>query len=212
MGKKCCVPLCTSGYETCRKRRTQFAFPRDEDLRNKWLSAIRRKDFSLSPNTTICDLHFEDRYKRYTSKGQLKLDFDQQPIPTIFDYAPSVTSSITPPRKKPKIRGVLPDELDDFNRMDRLSDFAELSINDAPPGWFTVSKSEALWFYVLQEDLPETIAAVIVHSNLSVSLYVDNAPISYPSWFRSLQSCKLTRRSQLNALCVYCKNMYDNLY
>ena len=81
MGKKCCVPKCTSGYATSSERRTQFTFPRDEELRNKWIAAIRRKDFVLSSNTTICEKHFEDKFKRRTSTGQLKLDFSLKPIP-----------------------------------------------------------------------------------------------------------------------------------
>lgn len=211
MGKKCCVPNCTSGYATSSDRRTQFAFPRDEDLRKKWIAAIRRKDFVLSPNTTICDKHFEDQFKRRTLTGQLKLDFSLKPIPSIFDFAPSVISTITPPRKKPKLRSVLADELSDFNEMDILDDFSLLSLSDAPQGWNILTKSDAVWFYLLKQDEPLTIASVVVHSNLSVTLFVDNAQVCYPSWFRSLPNCKLTRKSQLGALCVYCKNLYDTM-
>ena len=56
MGKKCCVPNCTSGYATSNDKRTQFSFPREEDLKTKWIAAIRRKDFVVSSKTTIEDI------------------------------------------------------------------------------------------------------------------------------------------------------------
>ena len=47
---KCCVPNCKGNYATGPKVST-FAFPKDENLRGKWIQAIKRIDF-IPTNTS----------------------------------------------------------------------------------------------------------------------------------------------------------------
>lgn len=56
----CIVPGCTSGYKSNKEKVSLFSIPKDETLRNKWQSAIRKKDFILKSNYKhrICSNHF----------------------------------------------------------------------------------------------------------------------------------------------------------
>ena len=47
MPYNCCVPNCHGNYPNDPKD-TLFEFPGDENLKQKWIHAIKRKDFSSS--------------------------------------------------------------------------------------------------------------------------------------------------------------------
>ena len=63
MPHKCCVPNCNSGYRSCKDTEmyAMFRFPRDVDLKNKWLSAIPRKNWNVTGNTRVCSKHFKEK-------------------------------------------------------------------------------------------------------------------------------------------------------
>jgi hypothetical protein len=55
---KCCVPCCRGNYTSGGPKVRCFSFPKDEELRRKWLSAIHRENFIPSDHTKVCELHF----------------------------------------------------------------------------------------------------------------------------------------------------------
>ncbi|XP_055924582.1 THAP domain-containing protein 2-like [Argiope bruennichi] len=50
----CCVPNCKGNYKTGPKV-SVFNFPKDGNLRKRWIATIHRKDFEPSK---VCELHF----------------------------------------------------------------------------------------------------------------------------------------------------------
>ncbi|CAL1277787.1 unnamed protein product [Larinioides sclopetarius] len=46
----CSVPACRGNYDAENKVHV-FGFPSDKDLRDKWLRAIPRKDFTITNNS-----------------------------------------------------------------------------------------------------------------------------------------------------------------
>uniref|UniRef100_A0A8C1FYP4 THAP-type domain-containing protein n=1 Tax=Cyprinus carpio carpio TaxID=630221 RepID=A0A8C1FYP4_CYPCA len=56
-GSHCCVPLCqaSSKYNSLLSFHT---FPSDAEIRRKWLVAIRRDKFTVTPHTRVCSRHF----------------------------------------------------------------------------------------------------------------------------------------------------------
>ena len=52
MPRTCCVPSCKGNYKSGPKVST-FSFPKEEILKNKWLSAIHRPDFVHAKYTTV---------------------------------------------------------------------------------------------------------------------------------------------------------------
>ena len=49
---KCCVPQCKGNYKGC-PRVTVFGFPQDESLKQKWIHAIKRKNFMPSKTNKV---------------------------------------------------------------------------------------------------------------------------------------------------------------
>ena len=67
MGRYCCVPKCNSNahganYITC------FRFPKDEELKRKWMKNIPRKNFVPNKDSVVCIRHFEDESVIFTDK------------------------------------------------------------------------------------------------------------------------------------------------
>lgn len=52
MPHKCCVPNCKGNYHK-RQRVSVFMFPKDPVLKQKWLKAIRRKDFTPNKSSRV---------------------------------------------------------------------------------------------------------------------------------------------------------------
>ena len=63
MGYKCCVPGCTSNYNSAGKegKCSTFGFPQDPVLRQKWLHHIPRDFVNITKNTRVCIKHFEEK-------------------------------------------------------------------------------------------------------------------------------------------------------
>ena len=52
MGFKCSVPKCRGNYNKEEKVHV-FGLPKDIDLREAWIAAIPRKDFTYSKNSKV---------------------------------------------------------------------------------------------------------------------------------------------------------------
>ena len=64
MGFKCCVPGCTSNYNSAGKegKCSTFGFPQDPIFRQKWLHHIPRAFVNIAKNTGLCIKHIEEKY------------------------------------------------------------------------------------------------------------------------------------------------------
>ncbi|GBL95832.1 hypothetical protein AVEN_227089-1 [Araneus ventricosus] len=51
------VPYCKENYKTGPKV-SVFNFPKDDELRQRWIASIGRKDFQLSKSRKVYELHF----------------------------------------------------------------------------------------------------------------------------------------------------------
>ena len=81
----CCVPGCKTGYK-CTKTSHQsseaiplFKFPVDPILKKKWINAIPRQDWTVSPNHRVCVKHFAENDVIKTSTDQRKDRADARP-------------------------------------------------------------------------------------------------------------------------------------
>ena len=104
---KCSVVHCHSGYSNGPSE-VMFAFPKQDELRQKWVKFLNREPFTITPSSRICIQHFEVKYI-IPHPLKTRLNMKLNPIPTI--YPSSIPKSqqvlISPPiRKKPpqKIR------------------------------------------------------------------------------------------------------------
>lgn len=88
MGRKCCVPGCNVNYnpwtDNVQLNLSVFSFPSDENLRNKWLDVIPRKDEFNVKNCGVCMLHFDEKSLKTNGINNRLV---KGAIPSIFFYA-----------------------------------------------------------------------------------------------------------------------------
>ena len=75
MPHTCCVSSCNYGYRSCTDKRNHamFRFPKDAVMKNKWLSAIPCKKWTITKNTRVCSKHFEKKdFKKSSTDEQVK--------------------------------------------------------------------------------------------------------------------------------------------
>lgn len=78
MVKSCCAVGCTN-RKTKGSTLSLYRFPADSDRRNRWISAISRKDWHPTEYSYICSAHFVGGQK---SNDPLSPDF----VPSLFKH------------------------------------------------------------------------------------------------------------------------------
>ena len=58
----CCVPGCKTGYKSNKtiEKISLFKFPVDESLKQLWIKAIPRKNWTLTYTHRVCAKHFHE--------------------------------------------------------------------------------------------------------------------------------------------------------
>ncbi|KAM9408135.1 uncharacterized protein KZ484_024280 [Pholidichthys leucotaenia] len=81
----CCVPLCQTSSKS-NKVLSFHTFPSNEETKQKWIVAIRRCDFTVTPHTRVCSRHFkeEDICEPSSETGRRMLK--QGAIPALFEW------------------------------------------------------------------------------------------------------------------------------
>ena len=101
MVNKCCVVGCRSNYKG-EEIVPVFSFPSDEDIKNRWVKFVSRKDGQPTSSAVICIKHFEDKFlKKGEHEKRFRLIKTLKPIPTIYPASTktSSTSNNSLPRK-----------------------------------------------------------------------------------------------------------------
>ena len=135
MPRKCSIEICTSNYESKEDHIKIYKFPRNNDLKQKWLSAIPATTKGPTDNMGVCAKHWPPGSKMYyppRSKYQVPCD-----PPSIFPgYTPSMLrqtatlSSRSTDISKLSLttRNSMSDELLLFNKLDMIHDWHSASI------------------------------------------------------------------------------------
>ncbi|VEN52661.1 unnamed protein product [Callosobruchus maculatus] len=83
MVNSCSAFNCTARY--IKGGNLKFhCFPKDAALREKWIRAVRRKDFEPGSRAVLCSKHFEDSDYVQTVMDTKRLKKDA--VPSIFDF------------------------------------------------------------------------------------------------------------------------------
>ena len=136
MVKRCCVFNCNGSYDDNNKVKV-FRLPKDPKERKKWTDAIPRDNIPESHDTVICERHWPSNYPTFKHYGKLR---PTNP-PSVFSCVLSslLPHAPAPPRSTKMVtmaaRTQLQDEMQSFNKLDKISNFEELkrdiSINQA---------------------------------------------------------------------------------
>ena len=210
MVNKCVAHGCKTGYASESDGNIAvFHFPNQQkypDLRAKWVRWVNRKEFNEASNSNvICEKHFETKYISRGAKCRLKMAM--HPVPTIYSSESLKRPSCLPvpdppPRKLPKQRGVLPDELEEFNKQDIIHNLSELTEENAPPGFKTRKSNDCIVYYRLEFDektnFPALFESIRIDNELHVQLQYNGIRVPLPSWFVVGRNAKLNRKSMIS--------------
>ncbi|CAH2011665.1 unnamed protein product [Acanthoscelides obtectus] len=149
MPKRCCVPGCKGNYEAELRStpyRSVFRFPKNEELKSKWLASIPRKDWSPSKDSVVCDAHFQQaeivRTETYVlqdgSANTVTLSrpkLSEGAVPSVFPNVPSclskrqVSSRTDPAIRQDKILQRHENLVSEFQEKDKITGFSDLLEN-----------------------------------------------------------------------------------
>ena len=232
MPRRCCVPRCTSNYDSCKNDGlvSTFSFPNEENLRQSWVRAIPRKYWTPSRSSVVCAKHFVPtdiiRTERVVDKdGNVSQQVLKRPklmegaTPNTFPNLPIYLSTPAPKsRTNPEARRRKEHERHEeatqaFMNSDLLKNYDDLSLKIdtlITQKWKLDRMSNHIRLYVLdyvnsENDRLCVMCSVIVYDNLLIKVFVGENELSPNelSWVLP-QDQKLTRLSQLeNILARY---------
>ena len=158
--------------------------------------------------------HFEEKFLKIDKRATFPREL--QPVPSIYSsnesMPPSVMSTPQTQRKPPSRVTALPNQLDDFNDHDKISDFSSIDESLRPSGYkLQTDKSRAV-FYKLENsktfDIPTVTEAIIIDDDRHVKFFFSGSPI--PFLHGLLKDCRLTKKSYLENFPPYIRSFLDN--
>lgn len=168
MPRKCTVPNCNSNYDSQEKYVSTFSFPKCDEMKAKWISALRIVDFCPTKNSAICIKHFkdEDVINHHKVDGKtldeslIQRRLKPSAVPSIFThfskhYLPKTVQKRTDPvDRASKVIIAHEQNIEDFLQKDRIKDFKEFSseclkfIDEI--NWRLVSYENSVYVYSLR--------------------------------------------------------------
>lgn len=192
---KCAAPGCKTGYDNVIPDGVSLHnFPSDQNNFQKWLNALRRKDYSPGKSAKICSLHFHnsDFCTEYTDTNVTrKRAYGQQrkrrklkdgAVPSVFPNLPSYLSSppnvprslsSTSEKRLEKENTYMTEVIHEFEQSDEINDLQSLKqkvqTSSLPCGFVLYpSNLEDLIFTKIEfAESVSVVASVIVKPDLS---------------------------------------------
>ena len=108
----------------------------------------------------------------------------------------------------------LPDQLDDFNDHDKISNFPSIGESLCPSGYkLQIDKSKAM-FDKLENSktfhIPTVTEAIVIDDDLHAKLFFSGSPLPLPSWCVIGKDCRLTKKSYLENFPPYIRSFSNN--
>ena len=179
MVNACCVPECKSGYRSNKTAKpvALFKFPKDDVIRQKWIKAIPRKNWSITSNHRVCALHFSEvdfifnstdhRSGRKQARNSAKLKrlrIKSTAIPHIFPSLPHYlssnvstsrpTSSSTSEARLMKQNIEISNQVNQQLERERVENFSEFKVKikreTLPSGFVSVEENNSMFFHYIE--------------------------------------------------------------
>ena len=213
MPNKYSVYGCNSGYKD-GPNNPRYKFPQDEELAGKWLRFLNRPHYTITVNSFICSLHFDNKFLKITSKNSLRLNYDLNPIPTIHPPSIPLSQAIIPAnsRPPPKARVFQPDQISIYEEKYRIQNFQDVVdfLGKAPEyASFKLHIEDSFvtaYHLVISSGLASVKECITVYTDFQVKLSYENSQIPLPSYIQNSTDHKLTRLDALENLPSYCRN------
>ncbi|XP_049764640.1 uncharacterized protein LOC126092950 isoform X2 [Schistocerca cancellata] len=206
MPYRCCVPYCRGNYD-CVPKVTVFKFQEDEATKKKWLSSIRRDNFTPPPSSRVCHVHFHkddviwetqivvERTGQLLTAPLFKPHLRPDAVPSLLPNCPSYLSKEESRREGPEekkqrleneqLAAALQYSLasqKDYENTFSFSSLEELMLRtkevDLPNEWSVIKKqTKSLCFSKIIRKPAPLIIHSVIDSNLNVSLFKKDVQI-----------------------------------
>lgn len=244
MGYTCCVPKCRSGYKSAKRdikgsraKVPIFKFPRDENLRQKWMRAIPRMCWGLSKNHRICGKHFspddfftessDTNLTRLTSRtlpSLLRVRLKPGAIPHIFNVSsnnedtPNNSQSNKLSRPALYIKEEWPTEssIHHFSEVETLSELKKMvQAEMLPPGYTVQYADDSLRFHFIEipeniTESPKLAISVLITEDLQVLAFVKSKPVPSEMYEHVIPTGFVQNSLQVVDVLDVCKNLYTS--
>nr|CAI5852053.1 unnamed protein product [Callosobruchus analis] len=231
MPRLCCVPRCKSNYKSTLKMealQTTFSFPKEANLRMRWLKAIHRDNYTVTKNSVVCCKHFdEDEITRHevfkdkdgTSQGYplARLKLKEGSVPHIFENLPKYMSvSIPKVRRDPQQRKEdclqrKDKQIENFLNSDLIADFdtfkEHVQHKVVFKNWSLKVAGEVFYFFLLNVDCRndfeegvKVINSIIIQSDMTIRVFIQDTELSDNNLRWILPDGRLHRWSQIENL------------
>jgi len=229
MPEKCCVTGCRGNYEATAEYEEEkvsvFRFPKDPELRAKWIRLIPRENLTVHDKTVVCEKHFAQHFilrvdSATRPDGSIltvprknpKLTADA--YPTIFPNTPSyLTSEPSRKRKAPEDRRLemsARDEQqflqwmtdDQISSFDVFCDKIDNFVSDVDNQWVIIRSCGCVNICMVDmSNVPQFLTVIKIHETMEVEVYGGNSRLSNSSlaWVLGAE-CKLVCWSQISSL------------
>jgi hypothetical protein len=211
MPRKCCVPACKSNYSSESEKVTVFRFPKDENLKQKWIRCIHRHNFKPNTQSVVCIHHFDPTFvikeEKYVQPDgsevvipNKRLKLTDTAIPTIFPHQPKYMSTAAAPvRQSLKIRDVQKKVFADNvaqkkierDRISTIGDIKSKLGSKIRNLQFVVTYVRDSIFFLnikYSNGYPELTSSLHVRSDLSVQLHIASQTISEDKYSNILKN------------------------
>lgn len=93
----CCVPMCSASARF-NSVLSFHTFPKDDELRRRWVVNIRRDNFTITKHTRVCSRHFQSRdlIQPLNPIGRRRLKHGA--VPVLFEW-----NGFTSPAPQPRV-------------------------------------------------------------------------------------------------------------
>ena len=177
---------------------------------------MNRRDWAPTRRSGVCSKHFEEKFLKVGKRATLR--WELQPVPSIYSANKFLSSSAMPTtktqRKPPSRVSAVPDQLDDFNDHDKISDFSSIGESLCPSGYKLQIDKSITVFYKLKNcktfDISTVSEAIVIDDDLPVKLFFSGSPIPFPPWFVKGKDCRLTKKSYLENFPPYTRSFSNN--
>lgn len=191
MPRHCVVPGCKSNYASTSEAISTFSFPKDHQIKQKWINAIHRANWQPTNSSSVCAIHFREPDFQLSGKyKKARLVYDA--VPSVFPNLPQyLTKTETKIRKDPEIRRevintAVENDNEQFLRSDIIENFDDLKAKFREKlnfeNFLVHNSNDKLVFFLLQSDDDldcKIVVRISVNKDLIVRIILEESEVPY---------------------------------
>jgi hypothetical protein len=234
MPNACCIPGCMAavpGKTSVDPKPSLFRFPKQADLRDKWVAAIGRSTWTPSEHSRVCSLHFREheitceshdlhtaRRVQLNARGSKRLSLKAGAVPSLtFDLEPQLdipkrSNAATVDGRRQREKMAIESKWEQICQQDLLESFDDLRKVTVPDGIYVVDMKSAGMSYMSFDTTKDCIAiafSVTVKLNMDIEMSCMGKKITVSEVNHLLQKGKIDSCTALANIFAHLKMLFS---